>query len=553
MKNKSFKLILLFLIFFLGAISLLITYFDTSFKYQKLCLILYFISILPIIFIYIFKLLKDFLKNKYFSKSINQFLVITILAVITRFIFLSNYPFTAFGDEVRDGGLNGVQIYNHEISNIFGYGRYDAHGLIIPTITSFFYQIFGNSVLMYRIPAAIISILDIFLIYIFIFNTISPKAGFYSALSLISLPLHIFYGRTQIVVIFSSFITTFLIISLYFYFSQKKYWRLIFLGILIGLSFNFHASVKTVGLTILLIIFLLELRKISWKSVENIFIICISVLIGFGPRLVFTSLNIYFHSSRLGPTNNLISTLPGKYFESLLVWFIYPTQSFFKNNLPLLPIPLLLIIILGLFFYFKNKKNVKWFNCVLFLAISIPFTNSAITDGINFDHRLSPLFSISAILVGCCVFFIFQNIHSKILKMFSILLIFFFCFQIINFFTKRLADVNWNNNVDKKDFLSMHLIKFIQSNKNLPFNLCISVPNQFLPYFNLVHIQEQYQFFLPKYSIVFSGNDVISDNESVINPNCQYQKEYKKYNYSCSSLFDFSCPKKYFDNFSIYY
>lgn len=551
--NKFPQLKYFITIIIFSVISLLIASLDKDYRHQKLTIIIYLVSILPVIFVYFVIFIKEFFHNKYFSKSIYQLLFIVILAFLTRFIFLSNYPFVAFGDEVRDGGLNGVQIYNHEISNIFGYGRYNAHGLIIPTITSFFYPIYSNSVLMYRVPAAIIGIFDIILVYVLVFTLISPKAGFYSALALISLPLHLFYSRTQIVVIFSSFITTCLIFGLYFYFSKKTYWRFIFLGILIGLSFNFHASVKTVGLTILLIIFLLEIKNFFTKTIKNLFVLLISIIIGFGPRIMFTPLNIFFHTSRLETHHDLLFNLPQRYFQSLLVWFVNPTQSFFKNGLPLLPIPLFLIIIVGLIFYFKKNEKVFWFNCLLFLALSIPFTNSAITDGINFDHRLSPLFSISAILVGCCFSFIPQNRYIKSVKILEVLLILYLSFQTIGFYTNKLADINWNNEIEEKDYLSMHLIKLIQSNNNLPHDLCLFVPDKYLSYFNLVHIQEQYHFFLPNHSFVFYGDKNLSTNKMIISTNCENHNKYKTYSYPCSSLFDFSCPKKYFNNFIIFY
>lgn len=551
--GRFFKLTFLLIIFVPGISSIVITYFDKAFKYQYLSIVFYLISIVPIFLFFIFSLIKKYLNNKFYTQSKNQFLIIIILAIFTRFLLLSNYPYAALGDEVRDGGINGVQIFNHEILNIFGYGRYDAHGLIIPTITSTFYPIFGNSTLMYRIPAAIIGILDILFVYILIFTLISPKAGFFSALTLISLPLHLFYSRTQIVVIFSSFITTLFIASIYYYFKHKNIWRYVFLGLLIGLSFNFHASIKTVGITTLLLILFFEIKKISIQSIKNIFLLFLSILVGFGPRLIYTPFNIFFHSSRLESFNQLLYNLPQRYFNSILVWFFLPTKSFFNNNLSLLPISLFLIIIFGLFCYFKKNKSINWFNYILFLSLSIPFTNSAITDGINYDHRLSPLFPISAILVGCCFWFICQNYTDKKIKLLEILLVLFLSLQTITFYSARLADVNWNNFIEKKDFLSMHIIKFIQSNKPSSSKLCLTVPKQYLSYFDLTHIQEQYNFFLPQYSITFYGNNRLSDYQVIIDTDCLKHNNYKQYTYSCTSKYDFSCPKDYQGKFLIYY
>ena len=46
---------------------------------------------------------------------------------------------------------------------------------------------------------------------------------------------------------------------------------------------------------------------------------------------------------------------------------------------------------------------------------------------------------------------------------------------------------------------------------------------------------------------VFYGDKNLSTNQIIINPNCQDKPKYKTYSYSCSSSFDFSCPKKYFN------
>lgn len=559
MKKSLFRIIL---IATPSLLSLLISFFDKNFQHQNLCLFLYFLSIILILINFFLLKKKNNFKFNFQFKIL--FLIILFLTLITRFIFLKQYPFVSFGDEVRDGGINSAQIYYHQISNFFAYGRYDAHGLIIPTLVSYFYPIFGNSNLTYRIPSAVIGSLDILLIYFFIALIVSPEAGFWSALVLIALPLHLFYSRTQIVVIFSSFLTTGLLICLYFYYSQKSFWRLIFLGSLIGLSFNFHASVKAVAALILLTTLINEFRHfLTSKKINHIFLLVLFVIVGFGPRLLFTPLNIFFHITRFSISNPTASPILiiqflsfiHKYFQSLLVWFLTPTQSFFNNNLPLINPVLFIFILAGILFLLKIKSLKSWLKYLLFLAFIIPLTNSAITDGINFDHRLAPLFPIAAILVGLSIYILNQQIKLPIFKLIFILTVIgFLTYQTTIFFTKRLADINWNNFLSEKDYLSMDLIYLLKSNpQNFSSNLCIKVSPENTRYFHLYHIQEQYQYFLPQYNINFVSDNQLPVNVASINNNCFSQNQGKIFNHQCQSSLDFACPKGYSGDFLIYY
>jgi len=545
-----------------GILSLIIVYFDKSFQYQQISLILYSSSIFLTILISSYYLINFKHLFNFDSKFKTLFLIIFLGAIFTRLIFLKSYPFVALGDEVRDGGLNAVQIYKHQISNVFAYGRYDAHGLIIPNIISPFYSVFSDSVMTYRFPTALVGIFDILLIYIFISLIISPEAGFWAALVLITLPLHLFYSRTQAVVIFSSFLTTCLLISVYFYFSKINYWRLSLLGLLIGLSFNFHASIKTVAIVIFIFILFNEVRHL-FKNYKKIFLFILFTIIGFGPRIWFSPLSIFFHTSRISifdpfSTESIFQqflNLSNKYLQSLLVWFIEPTRSFFNNQIPLLNPLFFFILLTGIIYLFKTKTKNSWLKFLVFLSLAIPFTNSAITDGVNFDHRLAPLFPIAAILVGFGVYIIKQKIKYPLLK-------YIFCFFIFTsliyqtciFFIKRQADVNWNNFFTEKDYLSIHLINLVKSHpQSFSSNLCVRVSDQNYPYFQLVHIKEQYQYLLPKYFINFIPDEKVPLNMAYLNQDCSDQNSWNSYYYFCSRRIDYSCPKNYSGNFLIYY
>lgn len=544
----SSRLILISILF--GIISLTISYFDKNFEYKWFSLILYLFSVLIGLISTTYNLInfksKKIINNRIFFTAL---IFVIIISFISRLIYLENYPFVALGDQVRDGGLNAVQIINNEENNIFSYGRYYSHGLIIPEFTGIFYYIFGNSNLTYRIPSSIIGIIDILLIFFLVTFAINLKSGFWSAIALAAMPLHLFYSRTQIVVIFSSLLTTLLLTGLYFYFYKKNIWSLILIGIIIGLSFNFHASIKPVALVIMTIILLSEFVK---KKFINIFLVLFFIIIGFGPRIWFTPFNVFLHTSRV--SSQIGFDIFSKYFYSLGVWFLTPTQSFFKNNTPLIFLLFFIFVLISLIFIvFKKKKNF-WLLTIIFLGFLIPFSNSAITDGLNFDHRLAPLFPVSAILIGYGINLFSALVDNNKWKSLFIIIIFVtFGHQIFSFFSQRKADVNWDNPPTKIDYLSMHLIYLISSKSgDLPKKLCINTSNSNYNYFQLTHVNEQYQFFLPEYSIKVIPSSIISDNLLIID-NCQQKNLNKKYNYSCNSYFDFKCPKSYHNNLTIYY
>lgn len=533
-----------------GLFSLLISFFDHNFHFKWIVFIFYLFSVLSglvLIFGHLINL--ESIKKLNNSKFFTALIFIVVLSFSTRLVLLKNYPFVALGDQVRDGGLNAVQIINNEENNIFSYGRYSSHGLIIPEITSIFYHIFGNSNLTYRLPSAIVGIADVLLVFFLVTFAINLKSGFWSAFALAAMPLHLFYSRTQIVVIFSSLLTTLLLFGLYFYFNRKNIWSLISLGILIGVSFNFHASLKPVSLTILAIILLLEFFN---KKITNILLTLFFTIIGFGPRIWFTPLTIFFHTSRVD--TRISFDFFYRYLYSLGVWFLTPTQSFFKNNMPLIPPIFFIFVLVSIIFILFFKKKNFWSLVLVLFAFLIPLTNSAVTDGLNFDHRLAPLFPISAIFIGFGINLFSNFLRKSIWKyFFSIAISLLFLSQIFFFFYQRQADVNWDNPFTEIDYLSMHLIYLISSKSdNLPKKLCVQTSPSNLNYFYLAHVDEQYKFFLPNFSIKFTLSSELNNNILLVN-DCQQKQKYQLYEYNCNRDFDFKCPKSYRGDLKIYF
>ncbi|MDE2026468.1 MAG: glycosyltransferase family 39 protein, partial [Patescibacteria group bacterium] len=153
-------------------------------------------------------------------KEFAPFGCILIYIELISFSFLSSYPWVSVGDEVRDGGWQAMQIAQGTLTNIFAYGRYDAHGLIIPTITSFFYFLFGGTTLTFRFPSALLACADVLVLYVLIRLLYNKTAAFFGAVILASFPWHIFYARTQVVDSFTNFWTS--VLFLFFFVLLKK-------------------------------------------------------------------------------------------------------------------------------------------------------------------------------------------------------------------------------------------------------------------------------------------------------------------------------------------
>jgi hypothetical protein len=473
-------------------------------------------------------------------------LLIFVITIFVNFLYLKNYPFVAVGDEVRDGGLDTVKIITGETSNIFAYGRYNAHGLIIPILNIPFYKIFYNSVLSYRVPAALISTIDVFLLFFIVTSLFGSNTAFWAALLLVCNPIHLFYSRTETVVIFSSLITTVLV---YFsYRSIKHKWDFVYLALLIGFSFNFHASVKTVGMLLLPLIFF---KILSFKKIkEIIFSIITSVIvliIGFGPRLLETNLKIFFHTARLNTGFLNVFIFLNKYIESLKVIAFSPTTSHYLDHKPIISIPLFLLLLIGLFFLYKINRIL--FFIIIYLLLTIPLINSAITDIINADHRLIPLLPIISITISLAITSLSKFFPKKIRLIFIIILFSYLLFLAIGFFYYQKANINdYNNQRESKDYLSMHLIYLIQNNSFSKDIIIYASPYNVKNY-NYLHYKEQYQFFLPNKNISFIMNDSL-DNYSAILVNNQN----RLFKINClDTKNSFFCPLKDNKTFSIVY
>ena len=522
-------------------------------------------------------------------------IIVFILAFISRFLYINIYPFPTIGDQMRDGGWNARQLLQGEVKNIFYYGRYESHGLLIPTFIIPFYVIFGNSALSFKIPAAILGILDIVLLYILVKKLFNKAIATLTVLILITLPLHLYYSRTEVVVIFSSTLTTITILAITkLWEAQNQFMKdyngslklfvinnytkqrdqlttlfrnFILLGLICGFNLNFHGSLRPVTLLTTLVIIIYSI-KLPLKHIHRLSLYCsyiLALIIGFGPRLVVSppeilfqtqSINLIAHykgttesKASLQDIQKWVKVVSNKTFESLLVIFYNPTTSHYLNHQPILPKGAIVIIILG-FAYTIQQKHLPHITIATFL-LTIPFTNSAITDVTNADHRLAPLFPIVSVITGVGLWILYKcfkklsanNLFINLLTLSVITIITYWLTipRFIEFFQKEYASIGPTPQL-YRDYMATYLYKILQA-QNIQGDLYLTTNMSMNDYFNLMHIREQFYYFTPNVNLIYNVNTTLPDTVIFIsNKNTPLDQSIWKINTFCAKPVKYICP-----------
>jgi 4-amino-4-deoxy-L-arabinose transferase-like glycosyltransferase len=575
-------------------VSLAIIKVDTNFDYRWLAFWLHISSITIILGIYISKTFSKLTLKKIFSEqNLNPLLLILAITLFVNFLLLPIYPYVNISDELRDGGLYTAKIASGAIKNIFEYDdSYQSHGLIIQTLTTPFYYIFNNSPLTYRFFAAILSSIDVLLIYLLIRQAIDRKTAFWSAIILATLPLHMYFARTEVVLAFNFFWVPVILLLLFNLLKQHRLIDYILLGTILGFVCGFHAAIRSFALLILFILLFLEFKDIILKKIKDgekiltrlskIALLICFIVVGFGPRLLFTGTHNFFHTSEFAFENKIesqtpiatydISTIKNNYIKSLTGYTYESVGYHYHHYKPILSPLLAIFFILGIIYALFVLKN-YFLNILLFILISIPFLNSAITNLINADHRLSPLFSITAIFVAIGITFWLNFIKNKWIKYISIgIITFYLLCQVTAFYINQPAQYA----KELKYYLTMHTWYFLQADKqyqaspvknlqymnsSLPKSpVCLHMSPANYQYFNgNIGSIEQTAYLLPAADIQYSQENYINDNEVYITKNSCSNKlnltsTTHTYKISCpSSRNIFACPPDYKGDILIHY
>ena len=419
----------------MSALATALVAFDKTFSWQWWALTFWLGSFLPPLALLFLHWQKTLEPGSFASKlrqidsfNLSTFVVLSLFA-IPYFLYLESYPFLPIWDEVRDGGINTRQILDGTILNLFKYGRYNSHGLIIPTLMGPFYKFFGNSPLSYRVPAAVLSVLTGLAVFRLVARESGRNAALVAAAVTLSSVTHLHFGRTQVVPVLSGFFTALLLLYCTRLRSQKlQIFELGCLSLYCGFISGFHTSIRTVA--IVTVFFLLcktwqtvslvqtpRLRTIRAACVDSA-VVLMSFAAGFGPRILFSPPEIFFQARSFAlssaitktvgttyevPTDSFLKfvTIFWRYLRSIGLYFGVPTTPFhLPEAVSIIPAFFGWFIVIGLLICVQNIRKNVFNQLLLYLFFALALSNSAITEYPLLDNRLQPLLIVGSVLCG---------------------------------------------------------------------------------------------------------------------------------------------------------
>jgi hypothetical protein len=513
----------------LYAASMAIVKVDSDFNWRWPAFFLHMLALLVVALPYAREKWREDIAPQLDRKDLYLLAPLMVLAVLTSFVVLQEYPLVSVGDELRDGGLQAAQILDGTMKNLFGWGTYEGIGLYVPTFTSFFYPLFGRSMLTFRVPAAIISVLDVFLLYLLVRLALNRSAAFWSSLVLVTVPLHLFVTRTQFSLILNSFFTTLMLLLAYLLLRRRDTITYAALGLVIGFAFNFQVAGRVVGVVVLGLVLLVEgwrlvterpiTRQAASMYLVNAGVLVAFVFVGFGPRLWFTPMEIFLHQRGQGQGGLLQQSpavLQTQYIKSFLALFYENVTSMDPK---LTPAPLLspllgAMFLVGFGYAFFVLRN-TFVSILLLLCVIIPFTHSAMTNLLNAAHRLTSWLPLIAIFVGLGIVYLLNQLTRVPLRAAGAAIAAVVLLGQVNwFFTAQ--PLNTTGHIT--DFLAMHTAYFLSDRATLgtreqPTPYCMHVSPTMQSTMSTAHWGEAFQYFAPRSQVTTSPNSAVKDTE----------------------------------------
>ena len=234
------------------------------------------------------KKIKELLKDKYNI----AFLVILFIAILSRTIFLEQFPNGIHEDEAgmmydaycmaeygTDRYLNENPIY---LIN-FGGGQ----SVLYAAIASLLIKIFGLSVFVIRLPAVIFSIITIILAYLLAKKFLGKKFALVLSFLITICPWHIMQSRWGLD---CNLLPSFIMISVYSILTAKKNWHYIIAGLFWGLSLYTYA-LSYIMLPVFFIVLCSYLLYVKKITIKQIIITIIPILILAIPLIMLQIVN----------------------------------------------------------------------------------------------------------------------------------------------------------------------------------------------------------------------------------------------------------------------
>jgi len=332
------------------------------------------------------------------------FLLLMLVTVASRLYALDSYPFMAINDEVRDAANLGQKFALGTRTDLFGFEW--SQGTFSGALCSIFYHLFGQSLLTYRVPAALLSILNLALVTLIATRWFGARVGLLAGATTLCLPLELHYARTQTLIEGTEVCATALIGVMAITYSRRTMLSFFFLGIVAGFGIGLHASVYVLCYLAIgsAFVFAWSPRTRGPERVSpglaRISATLIGILVGVGPRILFVKGSIILPINKLAiplDAASRLSDLSIRYVASLGVYLDKPFSMFFIGE-RFLTLPLSLLLVVGALRCLWPCSFPK--SLCLLLVLLLPFTNSAATSLLNGSHRLLVVLPFVAILIA---------------------------------------------------------------------------------------------------------------------------------------------------------
>lgn len=511
---QYFRKALPYILIFLPTLAILFLHkIDLKSKYNILIFIGWFIIFASSLIFALYRYLPQKLSRLKTVITSEWFILVAVVvtAIFTRFFLLGYYPYITIGDELRDAGLNSLNMKIHPPIDIFAFGSYEGYGNFIPFISYIFSFVYGNTRYSYIIPATLVGILSIVVTYC-IGRKIGGKiVGFAAAIFLIASHHHLHYSRTELLVVIDSLLSPLIILSAFAATRSRKGFLLF--GLATGLTLHFYAGVRGVVIASALYVLIDAMytlfqtfQKIRYYGVALI-IFCIGFAAGVGPTFnvigskgILTdtgSREIIFKNQEFiqKPLIKKIQFAGRIYQQAFLVYFANPLGSHFPNHdTPLLAFPVNWLFIIGAAYILLNhKKHDRLVHIILLCVFIVPLTNQVAINDMNADHRLMsvlPLLNILAALgLVAVVEARFASVSTIIIGAIAGL---FFATQVSAYFINRPSDMSYDLNGTKEYVLQT----MIDYTKKLPEDRIYYVLNNDPHNYDFYHYIEKMDYLM---------------------------------------------------------
>lgn len=370
--------------------------------------------------------------------------IIIVIAVLTRLLFLGQFPNGFTGDEAQQGYtaysiLNSGRDEWGEVLPIFPRGFGDFKSPVYSYLTIPSVALFGLTVEAVRFPAAILGILTVLIVYFLSKELFNNKIGLWSAFLLTISPWHIQISRTAFEA--NAGILFFSLGFLFFLKWLKNGQYLLWSSLFWGLTFYTYDAFKFfMGVFILALIFLYKqklFKKINIPSGVLILFFILPIIFNLqnsttrASDVGITSSKIiesYFKNKTETPLpqnldrffDNKVYFLENQFFNNYLSYFspvFFFTDSRSDSsylNFPyfslLYPIELIFWLFAGLTFFSQKLQHKK---LLILWLLTAPLAASLATGSMN-ANRAPTFLPLTAIISGLGIVYLINLIKEKI-------------------------------------------------------------------------------------------------------------------------------------------